>query len=98
MVILKRMVLDVLKPRQPSIVEFATALAELGEGYRVAVKVDEVDDRTESVMVTVEGNELDLEVIQERIMALGGSLHSIDEIEAVGSGTGQTGRQGEMSE
>lgn len=98
MATLKRMVLDVLKPRQPSIIDFASALSELGEGYRVVVKVDEVDDRTESVMVMLEGDCLDFESIQQNIQALGGSLHSIDEIEAVGSGGEEAGNHGETQE
>ena len=82
MATIKRMVLDVLKPRHPSIVDFASAIADLGRGGRVKVTVDEVDDKTESVMLRVEGDDLDFEAIKQSIKALGGSLHSIDEIEA----------------
>jgi hypothetical protein len=83
---IKRVVLDVLKPRHPNIIDFANAIADLGEGYRVVISVDEVDDKTESVMLSVEGGNLDFEAIQQAIKALGGSLHSIDEIEAGSSG------------
>ena len=82
---IKRMVLDVLKPRHPNIIDFATAIADLATQCRVIVTVEEVDDKTESVMVTIEGDSLDLEAIQQSIQALGGSLHSIDEIEAEAS-------------
>lgn len=98
MAILKRIVLDVLKPRHPNIIDFATAIADLGPDYNVVVKVDEVDDKTESVMLSVVGESLDFEVIQQSIQSLGGSLHSIDEIEAVSSaiveGELQGGTQG----
>jgi hypothetical protein len=86
MATIKRVVLDVLKPRHPNIIDFAKTIADLGEGYRVVISVDEVDDKTESVMLSVEGANLDFEAIQQAIKALGGSLHSIDEIEAGGSG------------
>lgn len=79
---IKRMVLDVLKPRHPNIIDFASAIADLGDDHRVIVSVDEVDDKTESVMLTIEGSNLDFVAIQQGINALGGSLHSIDEIEA----------------
>lgn len=82
---IKRVVLDVLKPRHPSILEFANTLAALGPDYRVTVKVDEVDDKTESVMLTVEGDGVDFEAIQASIKALGGSLHSVDEVEVTGA-------------
>lgn len=83
---IKRVVLDVLKPRHPNIIDFAKTIADLGEGYRVVISVDEVDDKTESVMLSVAGENLDFEAIQQAIQALGGSLHSIDEIEAGGGG------------
>lgn len=85
---IKRLVLDVLKPRHPNIIDFANALAGLGKGYRVTVSVDEVDDKTESVMLSVEGENLDFEAIQESINALGGSLHSIDQIVSDGTEDG----------
>lgn len=85
MSLIKRVVLDVLKPRRPSILEFANAIAALGQDYQVTVSVDEVDDRTESVMLTVEGESVDLESIEASIKALGGSLHSIDEVKVSGT-------------
>jgi hypothetical protein len=81
---IKRLVLDVLKPRHPSILDFANAVAAVGEGYCVNVRVDEVDDKTESIMLTVQGETLDFDAIQASIKSLGGSLHSIDEVEVVG--------------
>ncbi len=95
MATLKRMVLDVLKPRHPNIIDFAAAIAELGRDYRVTVKVEEVDDKTESVMLSVEGESLDFEAIQQSIQALGGSLHSIDEIEACAKGAAEKDSHGE---
>lgn len=95
MAILKRMVLDVLKPRHPGIIDFATTIAGLGTDYRVVVKVDEVDDKTESVMLSVEGGSLDFEAIQHSIQELGGSLHSIDEIEASSAQTSEHESHGE---
>lgn len=82
---LKRLVLDVLKPREPNIIEFAKALTLLGDDYRVTLRVDEVDDRTESVMLRIESEDLDFDAVREVIEGLGGSLHSIDEVETVSS-------------
>lgn len=82
---LRRIVLDVLKPRQPNILEFAKAIAGLGADYRVQVLVDEVDDKTESVMVEIEGEDIDFSAVESVINDLGGSLHSIDEVEARGA-------------
>jgi len=78
----KRLVLDVLKPHAPNTLEFAQALAQ--HGYWVHIKVEEMDDKTESLMVTVEGASIDFEQVRLAIEGLGGSLHSIDEVEVDG--------------
>ncbi len=78
----RHLTLDVLKPHQPNALEFAQALAELGPGYEVRVRVTEVDEHTETLLVTIDGEALDFERINEAIEANGGSLHSIDEVVA----------------
>jgi len=80
----KRLVLDVLKPHQPNTLEFACAIAALGEGYRVDIRVLEVDEKTETVQMVIEGSSLDFELINRAINENGASLHSIDEVSVVG--------------
>ena len=84
MVFVKRLVLDVLKPHQPNALEFSQAIAKAGGDYRVYTKVLEVDENTETLQVIVEGNTIDFEEVQSSISDLGGSLHSIDEVEVQG--------------
>jgi hypothetical protein len=81
MVLVKRLVLDVLKPHQPNALEFSQALAKAGGDYRVCTTVLEVDEKTETLKVVVEGNAIDFDAVQSGINDLGGSLHSIDEVE-----------------
>ena len=85
MVLVKRLVLDVLKPHTPNSLDFATTLAEQGPGYRVKFTVIEVDENTETVVIVVEGENIQFESIAETINQLGGSLHSIDEVEVINS-------------
>ncbi|RDH88137.1 MAG: hypothetical protein DIZ78_01740 [endosymbiont of Escarpia spicata] len=80
----QRLVLDVLKPHQPNVLEFARAIAALGEGYRVDIRVVEVDEQTETLLVAIEGDRLDFERISSAISENGASLHSIDEVSVVG--------------
>ena len=84
MVLVKRLVLDVLKPHQPNVLEFSQSIARAGGEYRVCVTVLEVDENTETLQVVVEGNAIDFDAIQSGIKDLGGSLHSIDEVEVKG--------------
>ena len=80
----QRLVLDVLKPHQPNALEFARAIAALGESYQVDIRVVEVDEQTETLEVAIEGDELDFERINDTISEIGASLHSIDEVSVVG--------------
>lgn len=81
---IKRIVLDVLKPHQPNALEFAHSIAQLGEDYRVKLQVVEVDEKTESTEIVIEGNALDMQQIEDIINGMGGSVHSIDEVEVTG--------------
>lgn len=81
MVYVKRLVLDILKPHQPNALEFSCNLAEVGDDYRVSLNVIEMDEETETIQVTVEGNDINFEAIQNAITNMSGSLHSIDIVE-----------------
>lgn len=84
MVLVKRLVLDVLKPHRPNALEFSRAIAKAGGDYRVRTTVLEIDERTETLQVVVEGDAIDFDAVQSSISDLGGSLHSIDEVEVQG--------------
>jgi hypothetical protein len=80
MVSVKRMVLDVLKPHQPNALEFSKAIAEVGEDYEVHLTVLAMDEATETTQIVIESAAIDFKSIQDCISAMGGSLHSIDEV------------------
>lgn len=82
MVLIKRIVLDVLKPHQPNAFEFAKAIASLGDDYLVRLTVIEVDKNTETLQVEVMGNAIEFSAIESTLTSLGASLHSIDVVEA----------------
>ena len=81
MPLIKRVVLDVLKPHQPNVLEFASAIADKHSGCRVMVTVTEVDEKTETTVVGIESNDIPYEAIVDTITSLGASVHSIDEVE-----------------
>jgi hypothetical protein len=80
-----RLVLDVLKPHQPNALEFSLALANLEADYRVNLTVTEVDKKTESTIVTIEGADIHFDDIKVAIEKMGASVHSIDEVEVCGT-------------
>ena len=81
MPLIKRVVLDVLKPHQPNALEFATAIADKHSGCHVKVTVTEVDEKTETTVVGIESDDIPYEAIVDTITSLGASVHSIDEVE-----------------
>jgi hypothetical protein len=85
MAIVKRILLDVLKPHQPGALEFAQTLADLNPDYRVNLRVEEVDENTESIIVVIEGENIRFEEVDKAIKKMGGTIHSVDEVEAEGN-------------
>ncbi|MEZ5335415.1 MAG: DUF211 domain-containing protein [Methanolobus sp.] len=79
---IRRLVLDVLKPHHPSIVELSKTLSVLPGVHGVNLSLYEVDQQTETVKITIEGENLDYEEIKQAIENLGAVVHSIDEIAA----------------
>jgi len=75
---IRKVELDVLKPHLPNLLELASAVAALGPDYQVSLDVVEMDEKTETLTLTVEGEDLDYPSIEEVIRSLGGSIHSID--------------------
>jgi hypothetical protein len=81
---LKMITLDVLKPRLPGILDFATRIADVAADYHVGIEVVEMDENTESTLITVRGDALDLQRIEGVINEFGGSVHSVDKVEVSG--------------
>ncbi|SEM67013.1 DUF211 domain-containing protein [Nitrosomonas marina] len=85
MVRVKHLILDVLKPHQPNGLAFASALAERCSNCHIKYTVVEVDEKTESIILSIAGENIRFEIIEEAINTMGASIHSIDEVEVIGS-------------
>lgn len=79
---IRRLVIDVLIPHEPSEITYAKKLSELNRIEGVSLHVLEVDEKTKTVEMTIEGEALSLEDVKEVIEELGGSVHSIDRVSA----------------
>ena len=77
---IKRLVLDVLKPHEPTNVEVASAIGDLQDVDGVNLSLYEVDQQTENVKITVEGTNVNYDLVLQTIENLGGVVHSVDEI------------------
>jgi hypothetical protein len=76
---IKRLVLDVLKPHKPSMLEMSQRLSDLDSVSGVNATMYEVDEEVENIKLTVRGEQLDYDSISSLIEDMGGSIHSVDE-------------------
>jgi len=79
---IRRLVLDVLKPHQPRIDVLAIELGKLKGVESVNILRTETDSSTEGITVTIVGNDLIFQEIQETLRDYGSSIHSVDEVVA----------------
>jgi hypothetical protein len=78
----RRLVLDVLKPLEPTIIDLAEQLSVLHGVEAVNISIYEIDRRVENAKITIEGGDLQYETIEQVIQENGGTVHSIDEVVA----------------
>jgi hypothetical protein len=79
---IRRLVLDVLKPHNPGIVELSKQLSELEGVEGVNVVTYEIDQKVENVKIILGGNNIDFETVKEKLESLGAAIHSVDEVAA----------------
>ncbi|MEA1944636.1 MAG: DUF211 domain-containing protein [Euryarchaeota archaeon] len=77
---IKRLVLDVLKLHDPTIIVIADAVGQLDGVDGVNISLYEVDQQTENVKITVEGDRLNFDLVKRTIEDFGAAIHSIDEV------------------
>ncbi len=77
---IRRLVLDVLKPHHPSIVELSQHLSILDGTSGVNITIIEVDQDTETVKITIEGNAIIFEDVEATITEAGAVIHSVDSV------------------
>lgn len=77
---IKTLVLDVLKPHSPSLPEFASFLAEFEGLTRVDITLVEMDERTESLKVVLNGTAINYDALKEYVGKQGAVIHSVDHV------------------
>ncbi len=77
---IKRLVLDVLKPHNPSIIEVSRRLSALDGIAGVNCALDEVDQETETIKITIDGPQIIFESVDKVIKDCGAVIHSVDSV------------------
>ncbi|SFC09370.1 hypothetical protein SAMN05444422_104229 [Halobiforma haloterrestris] len=77
---IRRVVLDVLKPYEPDILEFTAAVADCESVDGVNAVLVETDREVQTLKLTIEGDDVDTDVVEGTVETVGGSVHSIDQV------------------
>jgi hypothetical protein len=75
---IRRLVLDVLKPYEPSIIDLAQELSELEGIDGVNISIYEIDRKVENAKITIQGKNIVYDEVLKVIQDNGGAVHSID--------------------
>jgi hypothetical protein len=77
---IRRLVLDVLKPHRPSVVDLSLALSNLEGVDGVNIMIYEIDQHVENAKITIVGTKVDFDVVKEKLEEMGATIHSVDEV------------------
>jgi len=79
---IRRVVLDVLKPHSPSMVDLANQLADIEGVDGVNLALLEMDQKVENVKITCEGESINFDEVEKIVLHNGATIHSLDEVSA----------------
>ncbi len=79
---IRRLILDVMKPHRPSIVDVALRLSHVKGVSGVNCILSEVDQQTENIKVIIEGPNIDYDEVSETLEGMGAVIHSVDSVVA----------------
>ena len=77
---IRHVVLDVLKPHEPRLSDFALYLAGLQGVSKVDISVAEMDQRTESLRVILDGDDIDFEELSKHMLRYDAVVQSLDKV------------------
>jgi len=75
---IKKLVLDVLKPHEPEIIEFSKEMCSLESVSYLESSVEEVDKEVETVQIILFGEDIEYKEVKKKTRELGASIHSVD--------------------
>lgn len=78
----KRLVLDVLKTNELSIIQLSRDLTAVKGVSGIDIVVKEVDRKVEKIRITVVGKDLHFDRLKEVIEGSGAVIHSVDQVSA----------------
>ena len=80
MATIRQLVLDVLKPHEPTMLSIAQAIAETDGVDGVNAILIEMDEEVRNIKFTVEGDDIDYDEVTAVIEDTGATVHSVDQV------------------
>lgn len=77
---IKRLVIDVLKPHEPSTIDFAQQVVEANSVAAVNATLIELDQEVKNLKLTLEGDAIEYDDVEASVEAAGGTIHSVDQV------------------
>ena len=80
MATIRQLVLDVLKPHEPTMLSIAQAIADTDGVDGVNAILIEMDEEVRNIKFTVEGDDIDYDEVTAVIEDTGATVHSVDQV------------------
>ncbi|SHG94690.1 DUF211 domain-containing protein [Halobaculum gomorrense] len=80
MATVRKVVVDVLKPHAPPLVEFTERVSETAGVDSASSRLIELDRDVQNIEVTVEGVDVDYGAVVDAVEGIGATVHSVDEV------------------
>jgi hypothetical protein len=77
---IRRLVLDVLKPHEPSVLEFSRRVGDVESVEAVNASLIELDNEVQNLKLTFEGTDVEFDSVRDAIEGQGGTVHSVDQV------------------
>ncbi len=77
---IRRVVIDLLKPHEPTTVDLTQAVSDVEGVESVNATLVETDQEVQNLKLTIEGEAIDYDLLAETVGDLGGSIHSVDQV------------------
>jgi hypothetical protein len=80
MATVRQLVIDVLKPHEPTVLSVAQDLADTDGIEGVNAILLEMDEEVRNIKFTIEGDDIDFDAVSAVIEDTGGRVHSVDQV------------------
>ncbi len=77
---IRRIVLDVLKPHEPTILDMASKISDIEGVDGADIAVYSIEKRVESIKITIEGSDIRYPLVKKIIEDCGANVQSMDKV------------------